>query len=164
MTRRRRRAFALIVAVQALLLLALIGVNELALATGDEVTLRTVPVDPVDFFRGQYVTLRCDISGVQVPAESVHVGDVVYVPLHEEGDYWSGSFGFPEPPPDGRFIRGTVRYTDADGDSADVEYGIETYYADADEARELGVAGPLSVTVVLGDDGRARISRVEPVS
>jgi len=120
-----------------------------------------VPVDPVDLFRGRYVTLRYDISGVQV-SESVQIGDTVYVPLHEEGGYWSGSFGFPDPPPGGKFIRGTVRYSDRD--SADVEYGIETYYADEAEARRLGLAGPLNITVVLGDDARARISRAQPVS
>jgi uncharacterized membrane-anchored protein len=157
---RRRTVFALVVAVQALCVLAIIGVNEVALATGDQVTLRTVPVDPIDPFRGQYVALRYDISTVHV-RQRIEIGDTVYVPLHEQAGYWSGSLGFPAPPPAGTFIRGTVRYTD--GAAADVEYGIETYYADEDEASRLGTAGPLRVTVVLDDDGRARISRVEPV-
>lgn len=157
---RRGTAFALVVAVQALFLLAMVGVNELALATGKEVTLRTVPVDPLDPFRGQYVTLRYEVSRVQAP-EGARRGEDVYVPLHEQNRDWIGSLGYSEPPADGEFIRGTVRYTD--GDSAEVEYGIETYYADEDEARRLGYARSLRVTVVLDDDGRARISRVEPV-
>ena len=160
MTGRRRIAFAVAVVVPVLVLLAMIGFNQLALATGDKVTLRTVPVDPVDFFRGQYVALRYPISNVNVPS-GMHEGDTVYVPLSKQGGYWDGSFGYADPPREGKFIRGVIRY--AGIDSAHVEYGIETYYADEDEARELGHAGTLSVTVVLGDDGHAWISRVEPV-
>jgi uncharacterized membrane-anchored protein len=156
----RRIVFALVVAVQALVLLGMIGVNELALATGDKVTLRTVPVDPVDFFRGNYVTLRYEISNVNVP-DGTQPGDVVYVPLHKEGDRWTGGFGYPTPPVDGEFIRGAVR--SAYGGSADVEYGIETYYADQEEAYKLQNAGRLDVTVALDGDGQAHISRVEPV-
>jgi uncharacterized membrane-anchored protein len=156
----RRIAFALVVAVQALFLLGMIGVNELALATGDEVTLRTVPVDPVDFFRGNYVVLRYEISTVNVfPA--TQPGDFVYVPLHEEDGRWTGGFGYPSPPSDGEFIRGTVR--DTYEGSADVEYGIETYYADQDEAYDLQSARALDVTVALDGEGRAQISRVESV-
>jgi uncharacterized membrane-anchored protein len=160
MTGRRRIAFALVVGVQALSLLALIGMNEIALATGDKVTLRTVPVDPVDLFRGNYVVLRYEISTVNV-LEGTQPDDVVYVPLHEEDGRWTGGFGYPTPPSDGEFIRGTVR--SAQGASANLEYGIETYYADHEEAYGLQSAGSLDVTVALGDDGRAHISRVERV-
>jgi len=124
------------------------------------VTLRTVPVDPVDFFRGNYVTLRYEISNVNVP-DGTQPGDLVYVPLHKEGDRWTGGFGYPTPPSDGAFVRGIVRFTH--DDSADIEYGIETYYADQDEVHDLQAAGQLDVTVALDADGRARISRVEPV-
>jgi uncharacterized membrane-anchored protein len=156
----RRIAFALVVVAQTLFLLGMIGVNELALATGDKVTLRTVPVDPVDLFRGNYVTLRYEISTVNV-AEGTQPGDRVYVPLHDEDGRWTGGFGYPSPPGDGEFIRGTIR--SAHGGSADVEYAIETYYADQEEAYDLQSAGGLDVTVALDGDGQARISRVEPV-
>ena len=156
----RRTAFALVVAVQALFFLDMIGMNELALATGDEVTLRTVPVDPVDFFRGNYVVLRYEISSVTVVV-GTQPGDVVYVPLHEESGRWTGGIGYPSPPDDGEFIRGTVRSTY--GESADVEYGIETYYADQEEAHDLQSARTLDITVALDGDGHARISRVGPV-
>jgi len=160
MTGSRRIAFWLVVAVQALAVVALIGLNERALATGDEVTLRTVPVDPVDLFRGNYVSLRYDISRVQV-TRGVQPGDAVYVPLHESGHAWTGSVGFPSQPSGGTFIRGTVQRVAAG--RAEIAYGIETYYADADEAQRLQGAGPLLVTVAVGGDGHARIARVEPV-
>jgi uncharacterized membrane-anchored protein len=156
----RRIAFWLVVGVQALALVALIGLNEVALATSDEVTLRTVPVDPVDLFRGRYVTLRYEISSLDVE-EGIQPGDSVYVPLRETESAWTGSFGYASPPADGKFIRGTVRRLA--GQRADLEYGIETYYADEEEARALERAGTLLVTVAVDDGGQARVSRVEPV-
>lgn len=160
MSARRRLAFWLVVALQALVPLGMIGWNELALATGREVTLRTVPVDPVDLFRGRYVVLRYEISRVPVGPE-VQRGDTVYVPLVELGEAWAGGLASRERPSGDTFIRGAVR--DVAGGAADVEYGIETYFADEEEARRLEGAGQLLVRVVLDENGRGRVSRVEPV-
>jgi uncharacterized membrane-anchored protein len=159
MSGRRRIAFWTVVGIQALALVGLVGFNELALAGGDEVTLRTVPVDPVDLFRGNYVTLRYEISTLGVE-EGLQPGDAVYVPLYRSGSASTGSFGYASPP-QGRFIRGTVRRMS--GRRADIEYGIGTYYADESEAHRLERAGTLLVTVRIDDAGEARISRVEPV-
>jgi uncharacterized membrane-anchored protein len=149
----RRALFWLLVALQALIPLGLIGWNEVALATGREVTLRTVPVDPIDLFRGRYVTLRYEISSLRVPPGA----HTVYVPLRRDGEHWTGDVALLDEPAGGPFIRGTA----TDGG---IELGIETYYADEDEARRLERrAGGLVVHVVLDDGGRARISGVEPV-
>jgi uncharacterized membrane-anchored protein len=146
----------MLVALQAVVPLALIGWNELALATGETVTLRTVPVDPIDLFRGRYVTLRYDISSLRRPP-GADPGDTVYVPLHRVGDYWTGERAWPTPPREHPFIRGRIT-------SSGITYGIETYYADEDEARRLERrAGTLAVRVVLDEDGRARISGIEGV-
>jgi uncharacterized membrane-anchored protein len=157
MTGRRRLVFWTLVAIQALVPLGLIGWNELALARGTEVTLRTVPVDPIDLFRGRYVRLGYEISRLPVEPGTEH-GDTVYVLLREVDGVWTGEQGTREPPGGGTFIRGT--YT-----GGTIEYGIGTYYADEDEAPRLEAeAGRgLLVHVVLDDDGRARISGIEVV-
>lgn len=157
MTGRRRILFWALVAVQALVPLGLIGWNELALASGTEVTLRTVPVDPIDLFRGRYVTLRYEISEAAVEP-GTRAGDTVYVALREDGERWVGDRASRERPDGDTVIRG--RYT-----GSTIVYGIETYYADEDEAPRLEAeAGAgLDVHVVLDDDGRARISGVETV-
>jgi uncharacterized membrane-anchored protein len=154
---RRRLLFCALVAVQALVPLGLIGWNELALARGTEVTLRTVPVDPIDLFRGRYVTLNYEISRVPVDPGTAE-GETVYVRLHEREGRWVGERGTRERPAGGTFIRGT--YT-----GSTIRYMIETYYADEDEAPRLEAeaARGLDVRVVLDDDGRARISGVETV-
>jgi uncharacterized membrane-anchored protein len=155
---RRRFVFIALVAVQALVPLGLIGWNELALARGTEVTLRTVPIDPIDLFRGRYVTLSYEISRVPVDP-GIAGGATVYVRLRErDGGVWAGDRAARERPAGGTFIRGT--YT-----GSTIRYGIETYYADEDEAPRLEAEARrgLDVRVVLDDDGRARISGVEAV-
>jgi uncharacterized membrane-anchored protein len=151
---RRRLVFWTLVAVQALVPLGLIAWNEVALARGTEVTLRTVPVDPLDLFRGRYVTLRYEISALPTPPGS-KPGDTVYVALRRDGDRWVGDRATRERPA-GTFIRGTV----TDGS---IRYGIETYYADEDEAPRLEseARDGLDVRVVLDDDGKARIEGLE---
>jgi uncharacterized membrane-anchored protein len=150
---RRRLVFWTLVAVQALVPLGLIAWNEVALARGTEVTLRTVPVDPLDLFRGRYVTLRYEISGLPRPP-GAEPGETVYVALRRDGDRWTGDRATRER--SGRtFIRGTV----SDGG---IVYGIETYYADEDEAPRLEreAREGLDVRVVLDDDGKARIEEL----
>lgn len=152
----RRLVFWALVAIQALAPLGLIGWNEVALARGTEVTLRTVPVDPIDLFRGRYVRLGYEISRLPVDPGTAP-GDTVYVALHEADGRWVGGRATRRRP-GGTFIRGT--YT-----GSTITYGIETYYADEDEAPRLEAeaAGGMTVRVVLDGDGRARISGVETV-
>ena len=154
MTSRRRLLFVVLVAAQALLPLVLIGWNEQALASGTRVTLRTAPVDPIDPFRGRYVTLNYEISAVP---PGYGPSATVYVPLSDGGESWVGGLPTSTQPDDGVFIRGVV------GRSGRIEFGIERYFTDEDEAQRLEGAGPLLVDVVLDEDGTARIAGVRPV-
>jgi uncharacterized membrane-anchored protein len=86
-------------------------------------------------------------------------GDTVYVELERRGEVWSGDRASRVRPDGGDpFIRGVVT-------GGGIEYGIETYYADEEEARRLEreAAGRLQVDVVLDDDGRGRVAGVEVV-
>jgi len=150
---RRRLVLGALVAVQALVPLGLIGWNEVALATGTEVTLRTAPVDPIDPFRGRYVALRYEITaaGPRLP-----VGTRVWVPLRKAGDAWVAAGPTTTEQPDGVAIGGTST-------ASGIHFGIERYYVDEDEAPRLEARGPLLVDVVLDGDGRARIAGVRPV-
>jgi len=154
MTRRRRLLFVALVAAQAVLPLTLIAWNEQALASGTHVTLRTAPVDPVDPFRGRYVTLNYEVSALP---PGYGPSAVVYVPLTDAGDVWLGGTPSSTQPDEGVFIRGRV------ATSGRIEFGIERYFTDEDEARRLEGAGPLLVDVVLDEHGAARIAGVRPV-
>src|SRR5919107_4422389 len=128
----RRTAFWVLVALQALVPVAMAGLREADVLFGQHVLLRVEPADPRDPFRGQYVALRYSIGSIYLPTGSAS-GARVYVPLHREGDAWTGTFATTLRPDGGTYIRGRVR----DGR---IEFGIEQYYADEDEARELGEA------------------------
>ena len=86
--RRRLAIFALIVGLQVLLLLGII-VSEERRQAGDEIVLESLPVDPRDPLRGDYVILRYraeqldDVRGVRPGA-----GQQVYVTFEDRGRYW----------------------------------------------------------------------------
>ena len=65
MERRMRLTSFGIVALQLVFILGLVAYKEVTLRFGTEVMLQTVPVDPRDLFRGDYVTLRYGISTLE---------------------------------------------------------------------------------------------------
>lgn len=73
----------IVLAVQALALGWMIADRASILSDGAEIRLSVVPVDPRDFFRGDYVRLNYDISTVPVdarsPAAEAGRGDTIYV-------------------------------------------------------------------------------------
>ena len=62
MTRKARRIFIAVIVLQIVFLLGIVGYRESILTLGRTAVLQTVPVDPRDPFRGEYVTLRYEIS------------------------------------------------------------------------------------------------------
>src|SRR5688500_4585292 len=87
-----RRAFFVVGALQILAVLGFAGMREAAVRLGTEVILATVPVDPRDLFRGDYVVLNYEISSLHAcePKE----GRDAYVALTEDGDgVWRPSSG-----------------------------------------------------------------------
>ncbi len=77
---------------------------------------------------------------------------------------WQGGFGKKNLPESGPAICGRARGDARAGERVAVEYGIETYYANEDRAKELERSigeGRLYVVIDLDDDGSARIKRLE---
>ncbi|OIO30741.1 hypothetical protein AUJ77_01795 [Candidatus Nomurabacteria bacterium CG1_02_43_90] len=73
---------------------AFIGFKEFTLRTGQEVLLKTLPVDPRDFFRGDYVVLRYDISRINLSyypdAPVFYKHDIIYVEIKKGADGYGG--------------------------------------------------------------------------
>ena len=162
MSRRRRIALLAVVCVQLALPLALAGLAAADLAFGEEIRLRAEPVDPLDVFRGNYVVLRYEISSLPVLGE-VRRGETVCARLEEADGEWRASYAGPARP-SGTVICGRAKDDAGAGESVGIEYGIETYYASAERAREIEQSiarGQLYVVVDLDDDGSARIERIE---
>lgn len=137
--------------------------------SGEEIRLKTVPVDPRSMFRGNYVRLNYEISTINIPQQTAlatpRQGEVVYVKL-QPGDndlhvFAGASFTKPEA---GLYIRGRIQRTgwDTSTQSYQARYGIEAYFAPREKALELeqqlrdgGVA-----VVVLADNGKAVLKDV----
>src|SRR5437667_2276021 len=118
-----RLRFALLVGLQMLLLLGLIGYKQITLATGERILLKTVPVDPRDMFRGDYVTLRYELSRLENSLwhdGSYQKGDSVFVTLERRGRFWNAASVSKSLPAEGTlFLRGRV--TQAGKDAIEVE-------------------------------------------
>ena len=164
MSRRRRRALLVIVIVQLAVPLTLAGLAEADLAFGEEIKLQARPVDPLDVFRGNYVVLTYDISRLQVVHE-VRAGQRLCADLYRTAPgVYGARYAYDFPQDNGKSICGRAREDARGGESVGIEYGIETYFASAERAREIEdsiARSELYVVVDLDDDGGARIERLE---
>jgi uncharacterized membrane-anchored protein len=153
----KTRFYALVVC-QLLLLGGLIGYKQITLATGERILLKTVPVDPRDMFRGDYVTLSYEIARVEPwkwDGRSFKKGDPVYVTLRRQGRFWEAESAGKEPPEEGRlFIKGRV--TQVSNEGLRIEYGIESYFVPEGKGRELERAAGKGLTVEAAVDRRGR--------
>lgn len=76
-----RKRFIAVVCAQMLLLTGMVSAKAYTLATGKIVTLRSMPIDPYDPFRGEFVNLSYqDVCEVQTRAEFCD-GEEVFVLL-----------------------------------------------------------------------------------
>ena len=115
------------------------------LRDGEEIVLKTVPVDPRSLFRGHYVRLNYSVSTVPV---SLWTGDrdpwrlgeqTVYVELdRDDKSQWQPvgvHMEFPSAKTGTRVLRG--RMTHANRTSMFVRYGLERFYLPKDKAQGL---------------------------
>jgi uncharacterized membrane-anchored protein len=165
---RRHEQGVLILAAgfQVLFLVGMIIERAAPLRSGRTVLLHTVPVDPRDLIRGDYVTLSYDISRVktgmpptmQNPSE--WIGQTVYVTLVPEADgrhYRGGAILTDRPAGNVTFIKGTLI------DPSRIRFGIESYFVQEGKGHDYEDAvrkGRLWAEVALSDDGDARLRRL----
>ena len=160
---------AVAIALQFLILIGMYVSAQMPLWIGEEIRLKTVPVDPRSLFRGNYARLRYDISRVDAgyfgEGAELRQGEVVYVSLKpgKDGLYRLADAGL-EKPREGIFLRGRVtgnRLRDSNGFYR-VTYGIEAFFAPKQKA--LGLESDLRnggvAEVMVSGSGRARLKNV----
>ncbi|OHA13554.1 MAG: hypothetical protein A2909_01150 [Candidatus Tagabacteria bacterium RIFCSPLOWO2_01_FULL_39_11] len=88
----KQTKFIIAIAVQLVIIFAIIIFKISVLTGAVEVLLRIEPVDPRDPLRGDYVTFQYGISNIYSyffrEDETIKNGDTVYVILRERGKYW----------------------------------------------------------------------------
>ena len=170
--------FALAGVVQAGLIAAMVYDRAQILREGVEVTLRTRPVDPRDFLRGDYVVLDYEISRLRAGAlkdtPTTGRGTYVYVKLtpNAEGFHEAVSVHAERVPVTGQemLIRGRVTSGSTCGagnwtfcEQLFVKYGIEKFFVPEGEGREIEAArnkGRVSIVAAVTPEGRAAIKRL----
>ncbi|MDX6766191.1 MAG: GDYXXLXY domain-containing protein [Candidatus Methylacidiphilales bacterium] len=147
----RTRLLYTLLAVQMLGLVALYAWHQAGLGY-PSVMLKTLPVDPRDPLRGDYIILNYEIS--RVPEDfnhQEHEGREVFVILKDVGGFaavervqlWDPGYGE-------RFIKGRVKGTR-------IEYDLEKFFVPEGKGNP---PLPITVEVSLRGDGHAQIKRL----
>lgn len=140
---RRRIWFAAAVALQIVVLLVMIGMKWSTLTYGTKIMLKTLPVDPWDPLRGDYVILNYEISELDLKkissdGKKYDSNETVYVSLSQKGRYWEAASVSHLPPKDGSLaIKGTVGWYDEYGKKLFVKYGIDSYYVPQHQGKDI---------------------------
>ena len=170
MTPNAKRLFIAVIAVQIVFLLGLVGYRESILSLGRTAVLETVPVDPRDLFKGEYVTLRYEIStigeGPLAPQKNqyflegeINEGDTVYVNLTNiDSDVYPFVQADKPSPYADRYIKG--RATQMRNGTVTIEYGIEQYFLPEGRGKEIETADDVKVWVSINRSGAAAIKEL----
>ncbi|WP_135605118.1 GDYXXLXY domain-containing protein [Methanococcoides sp. NM1] len=124
----------LLLMVYSLIIITLIFMPKMVtLSLGKDILLKTEPVDPRDVFRGDYVTLRYEISTIDLDKTSYDddflIGEPIYATLSEKEKYWSidsVSHTKHDVNDEEVCMKGTV--TGSYDDTVTVSWGIESYF------------------------------------
>jgi len=150
--------------------LAMIASKNYTLRTGKTVLLETVPVDPRDFLRGDYVVLRYKISDLdlsKIKTEKPHYsyGENIYVILKPGDKFWEAvaiqknkSAAESEV-----IIKGKAGYSGRK--ELGVRYGIESYFVPEGQGRDIersmrGNKSSVTVEALVDSSGNALIKNV----
>ncbi|MBI5075866.1 MAG: GDYXXLXY domain-containing protein [Nitrospirae bacterium] len=107
------KKFIAIVLIQTILLAGIIAYRHYWVSTGEKVLLKTVPVDPWNMFRGDYMVLSYDISRINLTKlgirDEYRRNDNVFVLLRKQPDNTFEYSGISHMKPErGTFIQGRV--------------------------------------------------------
>jgi len=144
------------------------------LNTGNEVVLESTMIDPRDFFRGHYVTLRLNIQVVArdkfVPKDELEPGKPILALLQKgDGAYWEVAALSTKAPPNGPFLKSSTPYSDymiSDKNKSKtlrISLPFTRYYAPKKRAQELEKlrnANKMGIVVSVLPDGRGKIKGV----
>jgi uncharacterized membrane-anchored protein len=165
-----------------LVLLALVEQRARILRGGTEIRLKTVPIDPRDLFRGDYVILAYPISTVEADAAGktdFERGERVYVTLGRDEQGFAKAIGVTRDWPKvgdgtvviaGRVTSTSTCATNANGDfdcsgrrnRLRVAYGLESYFVPQGEGRAIETTDKARIEVVaaVSSSGEAAIKRL----
>lgn len=159
--RNKRGLFVAAVVLQVATLLGLGYQPMTTLASGKVVTFDTVPVDPWDMFRGDYVTLSYPFSNVQTREPFRH-GQRVYTVMRKDADgKWQAARVTAECPVlgNGEIMLAGKAESSSDN-SLRVRYGIEQVFVSEGRGRNVHSGSSVQADVAIDAKGLAVIREV----
>ena len=132
---------------------------------GQEIKVKTQPIDPRDIFRGNYAQLRYDFSDLFVTEtdKAIRENEIVYVQLKPQGEvYIYDNYTF-KPPESGIYLKGRLGNQHWNRKSYRATFGIEAFFAEKEEALRLERELRNRAVAVLrvAKNGQAALVRVE---
>ncbi|WP_246938658.1 GDYXXLXY domain-containing protein [Bacillus pinisoli] len=164
----KRALFYGVIGLQVFFLLAM-SVSYYAIDWfGQEIRLKTEPVDPRDIFYGDYVTLHYTISTIPKElwkdSEEPSYKEPVYVVIREEGGYFeavSVNRNRPEINDNEVLMKGRYLY-DLNESELFIEYGIERYFVQEGTGMELEEqADRMEAYIKIAPWGQMKITNVQ---
>ena len=174
----KQTKFILAIALQVIIIFAIIIFKVSILSGGTDILLRIEPVDPRDMLRGDYATFQySSISNLESyisGGQQIRNGDTVYVLLRQSGKYWlaqsiqktkplSGSIALK-----GRVASGGLN-TQPDilpnqwigASRIHVIYGIEEYFIPEGQGQGFSFFNTeAAARVMVDDDGNAVLKQI----
>ena len=165
---KRGHKLALVVVLQLLILFGMVGFKYYTLNFGTPVLLKTAPVDPWDVFRGEYVRLGYEMSRInkamiKEDLSGDSFGQRVYVVLEKKEKYWEAVAVHQKRPrleENQVFIKAELQYYDEYAGTYFLTYGLESYYVEEGQGKELEQNAELDVQARVDRFGNAVLEEV----
>lgn len=139
---KRTKHLILACVVPVLILLGMCVTPLYTLYKGEDIILSTIPIDPSDVFRGDYVTLKYQAE--EVPSNLVEKdvknilnngrsGVRVYVPLENKGGVYTPIKVTLEKPKKGIYLKGKLEYIGPNMEEKEVayiKYSLDKYFVE----------------------------------
>lgn len=160
----KQTKFIAAIALQAVIVFAIIISKLSVLSGGTDILLRIEPVDPRDMLRGDYATFQ--YSSVSNPdpylsgGRQIGAGDTVYVTLQQSGKYWIAHNIQKTKPFGGETVlKGKV--ASSNGSGIHIVYGIEQYFIPEGKGQGFSFFNKeAAAKVTINEDGDAVLKQI----
>ncbi|SMF27414.1 Uncharacterized membrane-anchored protein [Alteromonadaceae bacterium Bs31] len=170
-----RKLLVVAICAQLTVLLYMAAKREFIYAYGEEVYLRSAPIDPRDPFRGDFVRLRYGMNRIvehryqgETPIKAIKQGAIIFAVLQEQQDgvFYASHFSDIEPET-GLYIKGRITtkkgYRSSNQHFVDAKFGIEQYFVQQGRGKDMEaklgsrntLQVPAEMQLALGSDGTA---------
>lgn len=173
----KQTKFILAIALQVVIVFAIIIFKLSVLTGGTDVLLKIAPVDPRDLLRGDYATFQYDISNLDsyyARGQQIKNGDTVYVVLRQSGKYGiAQNVQKNQPAGNELFIKGKVESGGLEnqsepfssqrfgGSRIHIVYGVEQYFIPEGEGRNFSFGNKeAAARIAVDDNGNAALKQI----